>query len=88
MREVLRLRRSQGRSIRESAGSVGVSTGVVSLHLEYLERYPEGLKYTAFADRYRRWKRQRRVSMRQEQTLPIGYKPTFTPLSSSVVLRP
>ena len=35
------------------------------LHLEYLEEHPTGLKYTAFAGRYRRWKKRRGVTMRQ-----------------------
>ncbi len=127
IREILRLRWAQGRSVRETALSVGVSTGVVSkltsratlagldwasvegieddrtleerlygrevplsqtrpepnpaemhielkkpgvtlelLHLEYLQAYPTGLKYTAFCERYRRWKKRRGVTMRQE----------------------
>lgn len=36
------------------------------LHLEYLEEHPTGLKYTAFCDRYRKWRKKLRVSMRQE----------------------
>jgi transposase len=35
------------------------------LHLEYLERHPKGLKYTAFCDRYRKWLRRRGLVMRQ-----------------------
>jgi len=127
IREILRLRWAQGRSVRETSLSVGVSTGVVSkiaaraaaagldwdavekveaddelemrlygpvvplsqsrpepdpaqmhielrkpgvtlelLHLEYLQEHPTGLKYTAFCERYRRWRKQVRVSMRQD----------------------
>lgn len=35
------------------------------LHLEYLEKHPDGLRYTAFCDDYREWLRVRRLSMRQ-----------------------
>jgi len=35
------------------------------LHLEYLERHPDGLRYTQFCQRYRDWTRKRRLSMRQ-----------------------
>ena len=35
------------------------------LHLEYLEANPNGYKYTAFCDHYRRWLERRRLSMHQ-----------------------
>jgi len=35
------------------------------LHLEYLERHPEGLRYTAFCDAYRRWQAKAGVVLRQ-----------------------
>jgi transposase len=35
------------------------------LHLEYLERYPDGYRYTRFCDLYRRWLERRRLAMRQ-----------------------
>jgi transposase len=35
------------------------------LHLEYLERYPDGLRYTAFCERYREWLGRRGLVMRQ-----------------------
>lgn len=35
------------------------------LHHEYLEKHPEGLRYTAFCDRYRDWLRRRGLVMRQ-----------------------
>jgi transposase len=35
------------------------------LHLEYLERHPDGYRYTQFCDLYRRWLRRRRLTMRQ-----------------------
>ena len=35
------------------------------LHLEYLERHPDGYKYTAFCERYRRWLKKQKLSMRQ-----------------------
>ena len=35
------------------------------LHLEYLEQYPAGLRYTAFCDTYRRWLARAGVTMRQ-----------------------
>ena len=35
------------------------------LHLEYLERHPDGYRYTQFCDIYRRWLGRRRLTMRQ-----------------------
>jgi transposase len=35
------------------------------LHLEYLERHPNGYGYTQFCEGYRRWVKRRRLSMRQ-----------------------
>lgn len=35
------------------------------LHLEYLSQYPDGLRYTAFCDAYRRWSDRKPLSMRQ-----------------------
>ncbi len=35
------------------------------LHLEYLERHPDGYRYTRFCDLYRQWLERRRLSMRQ-----------------------
>src|SRR5947199_6440589 len=35
------------------------------LHLEYLERHPDGYRYTQFCDIYRHWLRRRRLTMRQ-----------------------
>ncbi len=35
------------------------------LHLEYLERHPDGYRYTQFCEHYRRWARRQKVSMRQ-----------------------
>jgi transposase len=35
------------------------------LHLEYLERYPNGYQYTQFCEHYRRWRKGQRLSMRQ-----------------------
>ena len=35
------------------------------LHLEYLQEHPEGLRYTAFCGRYRKWTEAQRLSMRQ-----------------------
>ena len=35
------------------------------LHLEYLEAHPNGLRYTAFCERYRKWLGRRGLSMRQ-----------------------
>lgn len=34
------------------------------LHLEYLERHPEGYRYTQFCDLYRRWLKRKRLVMR------------------------
>lgn len=36
------------------------------LHLEYLERHPDGYRYTAFCEHYRQWLKARRLTMRQE----------------------
>ena len=35
------------------------------LHIEYLESHPNGLRYTAFCDRYRAWLARRKLTMRQ-----------------------
>jgi transposase len=35
------------------------------LHLEYLERHPDGYRYTQFCDVYRRWLKRRGLTMRQ-----------------------
>jgi transposase len=35
------------------------------LHLEYLERHPDGYRYTQFCEHYRRWCKRQRLSMRQ-----------------------
>ncbi len=35
------------------------------LHVEYLEANPAGLRYSAFCERYKRWKKRQRASMRQ-----------------------
>jgi len=35
------------------------------LHLEYLQEHPDGYRYTAFCDHYRRWLKGRNLSMRQ-----------------------
>src|ERR1700680_3556733 len=36
------------------------------LHLEYLEHYPDGYRYTQFCERYREWLAKRGFTMRQE----------------------
>jgi transposase len=35
------------------------------LHVEYLEKHPDGYRYTQFCEIYRNWLRRRRLSMRQ-----------------------
>jgi transposase len=35
------------------------------LHLEYLQAHPDGYRYTAFCDHYRRWLKRQGLSMRQ-----------------------
>ena len=35
------------------------------LHIEYLEQFPGGYKYTQFCEHYRRWQKKRGVTMRQ-----------------------
>jgi len=44
---------------------MGLGVTLELLHLEYLAEHPTGLKYTAFCDRYRKWKKRCRVTMRQ-----------------------
>jgi len=36
------------------------------LHLEYLREHPDGYRYTAFCDMYRRWRGRRGLTMRQQ----------------------
>jgi transposase len=36
------------------------------LHLEYLERHPDGYRYSRFCDHYKAWLAKQRISMRQE----------------------
>jgi len=36
------------------------------LHLEYLERHPDGYRYSRFCDHYKDWLAKQRISMRQE----------------------
>ena len=63
------------------------------LHLEYLSQYPEGLRYTAFCDCYRRWSERRPMSMRQthragEKTFVdySGVKPKIVDPSTGAVI--
>jgi hypothetical protein len=54
------------------------------LHLEYLEKHPDGYRYSQFCEHYRHWLKKRRLTMRQEhragEKLFIDY--------SSAVARP
>ena len=36
------------------------------LHLEYLEEHPDGYRYTAFCEAYRRWRKKQPLVMRQQ----------------------
>jgi transposase len=36
------------------------------LHLEYLEKHPDGYRYSQFCEHYRHWLKKRRLTMRQE----------------------
>jgi transposase len=36
------------------------------LHLEYLQHHPDGYRYTAFCEHYRRWLKTKQLSMRQD----------------------
>jgi len=36
------------------------------LHLEYLEKQPDGYRYTQFCEHYRAWLKKRGLTMRQE----------------------
>lgn len=49
--------------MHEELRRVGVTLEL--LHLEYLGAYPDGYRYTAFCDVYRRWLMRRGLSMRQ-----------------------
>lgn len=50
------------------------------LHLEYLERHPDGYRYTAFCDVYRRWKKKRSLVMRQDH---VAGEKMFTDFSGT-----
>jgi len=63
------------------------------LHLEYLERYPDGYRYTRFCDLYRHWLERRRLSMRQLHLAGekcfvdyAGQKPRFTDSTTGEVI--
>lgn len=153
-KEILRLRLSQGLTVRETSRSVGVSTGVVDkavcrartaglsweaaealdeaelevrlygkgavsagasrpkpdpvyvhqqlsrtgvtlelLHLEYLQEHPDGYRYTAFCEVYRRWKGHKPGWMRQTHTAGekaftdySGKKPQIVDAATGAVL--
>jgi transposase len=63
------------------------------LHLEYLERHPDGYRHTRFCDLYRRWLARRRLSMRQVHRAGekcfvdyAGQKPRFIdPVTGEVI---
>ena len=141
IREILRLRWEQGLKVRQTARSLGVSTGTVSkteararhlslswaavellddeeleerlygplkvagkhdrplpdpvqmqvelkkkgvtlelLHLEYLQEHPDGYRYTAFCDVYRKWRKKRGLVMRQDH---VAGEKMFTDFSGS-----
>lgn len=50
--------------LHQELKKVGVTLEL--LHLEYLQEHPEGYKYTAFCERYRRWRKARALVLRQE----------------------
>jgi len=63
------------------------------LHLEYLESYPAGLRYTAFCDVYRRWVSRSGVVMRQSHKAGekcfvdfSGKKPSYVNASTGEVV--
>lgn len=152
-KEILRLRWSAGLTVRETARSVGVSTGVVDkavsrarssglsweqvselddrdlearlygtgskvgasraqpdplymhqelrrvgvtlelLHLEYLSEHPDGYRYTAFCEVYRRWLGRKPVWMRQDHKAGdktfvdySGKKPRFIDATTGEVI--
>jgi len=152
-KEILRLRWSAGLTVRETASSLGVSTGVVDkaacraraaglswaevealperelevrwygtgskagasraqpdpqymhrelrrvgvtlelLHLEYLAEHPDGYRYTAFCEVYRRWLGRKPVWMRQDHKAGdktfvdySGKKPRFIDPSSGEMI--
>jgi transposase len=49
--------------IHSELGRKGVTLAL--LHIEYLERHPNGYAYTQFCDYYRRWRSRQKRSMRQ-----------------------
>jgi len=62
------------------------------LHLEYLQEHPDGYRYTAFCETYRRWRARTKVSMRQEHKAGekvfvdySGKKPELVDLSTGEV---
>ncbi len=73
--------------IHKELRRVGVTLEL--LHLEYLEEHPNGLRYTAFCDTYRRWHRTAGIVMRQthragEKTFVdySGKKPHYVELTT------
>jgi len=63
------------------------------LHLEYLQEHPDGLRYTAFCDRYRTWLGRQGVVMRQVHKAGeksfidySGKKPSFVDKTSGEVI--
>lgn len=77
--------------IHKELRRVGVTLEL--LHLEYLEEHPNGLRYTAFCDTYRRWLRTAGVVMRQthkagEKTFVdySGKKPHYVEPSTGEVI--
>jgi len=62
------------------------------LHVEYLEQHPTGYRYTQFCEYYRRWAKQRKLSMRQVHRAGekafvdyAGMKPTVVDRSTGEV---
>jgi transposase len=69
---LLYTRTAQGQSLRAAPDPAYIHAerkkpGVTLelLHLEYLEHEPNGLRYSQFCERYRRWVKSHRLSMRQ-----------------------
>jgi len=76
--------------IHNERKKVGVTLEL--LHMEYLEQFPDGYRYTQFCEVYREWLKKHRLSMRQlhraGEKLFVDYsgkKPTIVDPNSGVV---
>jgi len=55
------------------------------LHLEYLEEHPDGYRYTAFCDVYRKWRKKRPLVMRQQHVAGEKMFTDFSGMRPSII---